>query len=122
MNIYKILAYIILNISIYCYIKFFNIGTGTDIQMYYLIFSILYLILNMSCKKKITLDLVLSMVYTLFILIICLILGLEDNILNIIRGSFGYISFFIVFFTFCEILLVVRLEKIEKIFKYSYFL
>lgn len=114
---YNIFFEIIFFFSSFCYIKFFNIGTNTDLQLYYFIASLIFLILTIKKINKeilvITIILFLVLIYNFFID--------YNDFSSYFRGSYGYISFLVVFYTTYKISNVIELTEIEKRVK-SYFI
>lgn len=110
---------IVLFLSIFCYIKFFNIGTNTDIQIYYFIFSLI--VFCLFFVKKINRK-ILYIILVFFIdFIIIYILKNRNNFL-FLKGMYSYLSFLVLFSIFYKFCFYISLDKIEKTFKYYYWI
>lgn len=107
---YDIFFEIIFFFSSFCYIKFFNLGTNTDLQLYYFITSLIFLILTI---KKINKEILIITIILFSVLIYNFFLDYND-FSSYFRGSYGYISFLVVFYTTYKFCNIIELKKIEK--------
>lgn len=109
-NVYNIFFEIIFFFSSFCYIKFFNIGTNTDLQIYYFVVSLIFLLLTIEKINKeiliITIILFLVLIYNFFID--------YNDMFSYFRGAYGYISFLVIFYTTYKFCNIIDLKKIEK--------
>lgn len=119
---------IILNIflitTFFPYIKFFNIGTNTDTQFYAVIFGAIicsiYSIINNLKVKKVYIFLTLYMFFLIFIIFIIGIYKSDGTILNIIKGSFPYISIAIIPWATNILLNCMEFKHLEWVLKLFY--
>lgn len=101
---------IILFFSSFCYLKFFNVGTATDLQLYYFVFSCIFLFFTIKKVDKIVL---ISGVTLTLLLSFNFILDYKD-LLSYFRGGFAYISFLVVFYTFYKLCKKIDIKIIES--------
>lgn len=107
-----------------CYIKFFNIGTDTDIQIYYFICSCFYILFFLIFSKKMrSFNLKIIAFSFIFIIIMFLIELFYSNINYLyFRGIYSYISFLYVFLISVNIFRIFEKRKIEKRIKLYYWI
>lgn len=110
-KINKICLELILFFSSFCYLKFFNLGTKSDLQIYYFIVSFIVLIVSSLIKIN------KNMIKVLLCLAIISLWNLRIdyiNSLSFFRGIFGYLSFTVVFFAIYKILNKKNLNLVER--------
>lgn len=117
MKISNILFQITLFFSIFCYTKFFNLGTNSDIQIYYFLCSILSLLL-ITKKKIIERNLVIIFILVNIYILICE----KIRIFSYLRGLYSYISMGVLAYLFYNFCFFIKLKNIEKILKFYYWL
>lgn len=113
---YNIFFELILFFSSFCYIKFFNIGTNSDLQLYYFTICIIFLIMTL---KKINKEILIGVSILLIVLTYNLFIDYR-NLSSFFRGSYSYISFVIVFYTIYKLCKKINLKKFEKRIKSYY--
>ena len=117
MKLNNILFQITIFFSVFCYTKFFNLGTNSDIQIYYFLFSFVSLLL--ISKKKIP----EGKLVTIFILVNIYILLFEKiRFFSYLKGIYSYVSMGIVTYTFYNFCFLIKLKKIERILKFYYWI
>lgn len=116
--VYNILFESLLFFSSFCYIKFFNIGSNSDLQIYYFVIGVIGIILFNF--KKLNKKLLKSFLILFSVLTFNFFID-KSNLLSFFRGSYAYISFLIIFFVFYKLCLKIDLKKIERRIK-IYFL
>lgn len=120
----NILFELILLTASLCYIKFFNIGTNTDIQIYYFIFCSIYIFVCFIEKKnkKIQYFNIKVIIYLIIFFIGTFIIELVTSKINIIyfRILYSYTSFLCVFMCFINLYNDFSIKKIEKRIKFYY--
>lgn len=115
---YNIFFELILFFSSFCYIKFFNFGTSTDLQLYYFIICLLFLIITI---KKIDKTILISTTLLLITLIFNLFIDYKD-FFSFFKGSYSYISFVVVFYSIYKLCKKITIKKIEKRIKFYFIL
>lgn len=118
-KINRILFEVVLFFSSFCYIRFFNIGTDSDLQLYYFIGSFITVVY--VSYKKINLEIV----QLFFILFIGMIVNLfidKNNLSSFFRGAYGYTTFLCVFYSFYYFYKKIDIKIIEKRLKEYYFI
>lgn len=103
MNILKLIVYIFLIFCFIPYIKVFNLGTNTDIQIYSLIFGVLIIFICIISKKIILpRKLIYYQIYFIYIVIILFLIYLlnlsngEVEFSGYLRGIASYLFFIII--------------------------
>lgn len=117
--------FILLTTSL-CYIKFFNIGTNTDIQIYYFIFCSIYIFTCLidEKNKKIYNFNMRIIIYSIIFFIFTFIIELSISKVNIIyfRSLYSCISFLCVFMCFINLYNDFSIKKTEKRIKFYYWI
>lgn len=109
LNKRKFFLEIILFFSSFCYLKFFNIGTNSDIQPYYFIVALLSILII----KKI--DRIDFICFIILFLVFSYNLFLDyKNLFDYFKGCYSYLSFFIIFYIFYKLCTIENIKIIEK--------
>lgn len=121
----KLLVYIFLITAFFPYLKFFNIGTNSDIQLYALLFSMIILLMVSIKIKKLSSLLLYLQIYTIFLVCILFfidILNGNTDIFEYLRGIYGYISFATIPLAAYFALKILGEYKVEKFLKLFYWI
>jgi len=126
-KVMNIVLYVFLIFVFFPYIKYFNIGLNTDVQIYAFVLGFFICIANLIINHN-NIDKIFIKItaYITFILIVLLAISLYKSnnvtIFNFLRGIYPYVSLAIIPWATSILLSKFRLNYIEKILKCFYWI